>query len=170
MSVKKIYPTLPSGHSIFCDDVRHEISGKKTIVGIYSTHLFVSEIPSVLPKLCICITFRDDIFIDDNVTFRVFFERIGDDETIDLETITLEDDLTNSELLIEIEVETPSEVVRPAQEAFVMREGKFEFQISPFNITSRGKLKVRAYRGDLEILLGTLIIENSSEESQQHAR
>ncbi len=38
--------------SQFCDDVRHEIGGKYSLIGCYGGYLQVSPIPSVLPKLC----------------------------------------------------------------------------------------------------------------------
>jgi hypothetical protein len=39
--------------TIFCDDIRHETSGKLTLVGMYSDSLFVSQWPATLPRLCL---------------------------------------------------------------------------------------------------------------------
>ncbi len=41
-------------HTIYCDDVRHEIGGKVSLIGCYSSDLIVSRraFPIVLPKLC----------------------------------------------------------------------------------------------------------------------
>lgn len=39
--------------AIFCDDIRHEIGGKISLIGIYGPKLFVREFPAVLPKLCV---------------------------------------------------------------------------------------------------------------------
>jgi hypothetical protein len=42
------------GHVVFCDDVRREIDGKLTLVGVYSSNLTVfGGFPAVLPKLCV---------------------------------------------------------------------------------------------------------------------
>lgn len=38
-------------YGIFCDDIRHEVTGKFTLVGCYSDHLLVAEVPTALPKL-----------------------------------------------------------------------------------------------------------------------
>ncbi|HUV96143.1 MAG TPA: hypothetical protein VMV98_01620 [Acidobacteriaceae bacterium] len=40
-------------HSTFCDDIRHEVGGKLTLVGIYAGDLLVPTFPCVLPKLCL---------------------------------------------------------------------------------------------------------------------
>lgn len=39
--------------TIFCDDIRHETSGKLTLVGVYSDSLVVSTLPATLPRLCL---------------------------------------------------------------------------------------------------------------------
>lgn len=36
----------------FCDDIRHEIGGKFTLVGCYSGEMIIDKLPAVLPKLC----------------------------------------------------------------------------------------------------------------------
>jgi hypothetical protein len=42
------------GHVVFCDDVRREIDGKLTLVGVYSGNLTVfGGFPAVLPRLCV---------------------------------------------------------------------------------------------------------------------
>jgi hypothetical protein len=41
--------------TLFCDDIRHEVSGKLTFVGVYSSHLFVPKFPITLPKLCLAV-------------------------------------------------------------------------------------------------------------------
>jgi hypothetical protein len=44
------------GHVVFCDDVRQEIDGKLTLVGVYNGNLTVfGEFPAVLPKLCLVV-------------------------------------------------------------------------------------------------------------------
>lgn len=37
--------------TIFCDDVRHEVGGKMTYVGVYGTTMYVREFPLNLPQL-----------------------------------------------------------------------------------------------------------------------
>ncbi len=37
----------------FCDDIRHEMGNKLSLMGCYQGELIVPEIPIVLPKLCV---------------------------------------------------------------------------------------------------------------------
>lgn len=39
--------------TIFCDDIRHELGGKLSYIGVYSGDLFVPSFPVTLPKLCL---------------------------------------------------------------------------------------------------------------------
>lgn len=41
--------------TIFCDDIRQEISGKISYIGVYSSMLFVNAFPITLPKLCLSV-------------------------------------------------------------------------------------------------------------------
>lgn len=43
-------------HVDYCDDIRQEIGGKITLVGIYSGKCLLQSIPGVLPKLCIALS------------------------------------------------------------------------------------------------------------------
>ena len=42
--------------TIFCDDIRHELGGKLSFIGVYTGHLFVRTFPVTLPKLCLALT------------------------------------------------------------------------------------------------------------------
>ena len=46
-------------YAIICDDIREEIRGKLSFIGIYGSNILVSKIPFVLPKLCFAISYRD---------------------------------------------------------------------------------------------------------------
>jgi hypothetical protein len=39
----------------FCDDIREEVGGKLSFMGIYSNDMIVPGFPFVLPKLCIAV-------------------------------------------------------------------------------------------------------------------
>lgn len=39
--------------ALYCDDIRHEKTGKVSIIGIYGQKLIVNTIPTTLPKLCV---------------------------------------------------------------------------------------------------------------------
>lgn len=41
--------------TLFCDDIRHELGGKLSFIGVYSSGLFVPAFPATLPKLCLMV-------------------------------------------------------------------------------------------------------------------
>jgi len=41
--------------TLFCDDIRQEMAGKVSFIGVYSSSLFVQGFPVVLPKLCLAV-------------------------------------------------------------------------------------------------------------------
>lgn len=41
---------------LWCDDVRHELGNKMSMMGIYGSDLVVPQVPVILPKLCAVIT------------------------------------------------------------------------------------------------------------------
>lgn len=43
-------------YSIFCDDIRNEINGKISLMGIFGNLMYLPEFPAVLPKLCAVLT------------------------------------------------------------------------------------------------------------------
>ena len=38
--------------TILCDDIRQEMGGKTSLMGLYDHHIVVPEVPFVLPKVC----------------------------------------------------------------------------------------------------------------------
>lgn len=145
-----IYPSLPSGYTIFCDDIRHETTGKVTFVGTYGTRLFIATVPSIVPRICCAVTYREATDAFGKVAIRVIHE-VDEDEKV----------------LGQIEYEiSPNDLPEPdCDEPFVMREAKFFFEISPFAVPGPGLLKVRAFRDDNEIRLGSLKIEMGAQEA-----
>lgn len=54
-------------YSIFCDDIRHEVNGKLSLIGTYDTQLFVPKFPATISKLCAIVTIitsEDEPFSD----------------------------------------------------------------------------------------------------------
>lgn len=43
----------PYLETLFCDDIREEVSGKMTLVGVYGPNLLVQSFPAKIPKLCL---------------------------------------------------------------------------------------------------------------------
>lgn len=59
----------------FCDDIRQEVGGKTTLVGVYQEVLIPDEIPCIIPKLCIFMTIITEHDIAD-VPIEVKYDEI----------------------------------------------------------------------------------------------
>ncbi len=66
-------------HTIYCDDVRLEVGNKQSLMGIYSSDLFVPEFPVALPKLCIVVNLVTPI---DKPLKELTLKVTKDDETL----------------------------------------------------------------------------------------
>jgi hypothetical protein len=54
--------TARRGFTIFCDDIRRELGGKITLVGIYRAEMLIQgKLPIVLPKLGIAILLQTPV-------------------------------------------------------------------------------------------------------------
>jgi hypothetical protein len=53
---------LPFGHTVFCDDIRAEINGKLSIVGMYSGVMGIEgDLPASIPKFGFLVTFFEPL-------------------------------------------------------------------------------------------------------------
>lgn len=68
-------------HSMFCDDIRHEVGGKTSYTGVYTSKLLVPSFPVLVPKLCLVIT----AVTSADTPFKKFSIRILKDDTILIE-------------------------------------------------------------------------------------
>lgn len=153
-----INPSLPSGFVTFCDDIRHEVTGKMTLVGVYGGQMVVGgTLPITLPQICAVITFR---FLPPSApikpVIKIFMS--GQDDPL----FMMETDITPAQGATAV-----AEVARaeddPDRVSFV--QIVITPQIQGLVIAEAGTLKVRAYIGEDEIRLGTLSIMIASEQS-----
>jgi hypothetical protein len=145
-----INPSLPGGYTIFCDDIRHEVSGKETLVGTYTNVMYVKGAPPFkLPKVCMAVVFIEETDSLEPVTIKVFFP--GDD-----------DDAPSAFM----EYQPQPELIPPPSEEFQMREARMLLELPNAEIKQFGRFRVRAYRGDDEIRLGTLLVAPFPSEEQ----
>src|SRR5438445_2168364 len=74
----------PYGFSVFCDDIRAEVGGKASFIGVYNSIMFMPSFPAVLPKFGIIIFFNEPAEMirtrDFTVNINVFLP--GQDEPI----------------------------------------------------------------------------------------
>lgn len=137
------------GTTIFCDDVREEVGGKKSFVGCYLGSLIThTGFPIVLPTFVIHIVFSESF--EDAIgplQIKVFHEK-RDGERLAL----LEADLPSDRLS-----QTPGR--REGDEVFT---SLMTFRASPLILEEPGSLRVRAYRNNEEFKIGGLRIEEAS--------
>jgi hypothetical protein len=149
--VTVINPSLPSGYTIFCDDIRHEASGKATYVGIYKSVMFLrGEMPVTLPKICFAILLREEPQSKEPVTIKIFFPGQGDED----------------EPGASIGMQLQNVPETPPSSEFTMRDAWMLLEVPNAKIEQYGKFRVRAYRGGDEIRLGTLVVQPFPDENE----
>jgi hypothetical protein len=143
------------GDTIFCDDIRAEIGGKLTFVGMYTTVMFVyGTFPFVIPKFALRIVYRqrhDSIILP--IKFWIFVP--GDsDEKPSIELVIPDEAAQQT-------IDNVMKMAATAQETMQHPYATIFSQmiLSPFLIREPGMLKVRAVRGDRLIRLGALLIK-----------
>jgi hypothetical protein len=144
-----ILPTNPSGFSIFCDDVRYELSGKQLLLGVYDNVMMIAATsPTIIPQLCVLTTMRfDDEMLPKRATLKIIFE---DESFVEQEIASME---------TELPVEVPQEGV---DLLFSDKDGarspqiKSEARIANLILSSNGRIKVRLHVHDNVYALGSL--------------
>jgi hypothetical protein len=152
MAMAVLDPPQVYGYTVFCDDIRQEIGGKFSYIGVYSGFMFVNgSFPITLPKLCLAITFlqRREI-LDANIGLRIYLPGETDDDAPSIQA-----DLQEQKEGIVAE-QTAAEVAGlPKPDiSFVAMHAKMLF--SPVVITQAGDIRVRAVRKGELIRLGGL--------------
>jgi hypothetical protein len=148
--VISVRTATPSGMSIFCDDIRQEINGKVSLIGVYAGDLILfGTLPGILPRLSIR---------------TVYFERPGESsDPIEL-LVYLPgdpDDKPSMRGMMAFKRPTPEEEKKLIEEYEVYSSDPLitlisHTEIVPLVLTQEGLIRVRARRGDLEIKLGSL--------------
>lgn len=145
------YPALPGGYAIFADDIRQEVMGKVTLVGTYFTELVVrGEPPFLIPQLSIMVVYRDDpAALPKDVTFRVLHERPEQEDEVLWEV-----NLT----LPKPEEDQLAPKLSSDPHARRMIELRAFPRFVPFAFAEEGQISVRAFAGDDEVRIGTLLL------------
>jgi len=130
------------GLTEFCDDIRDEVDGKKSLIGVYTGDLFVDRgFPAIIPQLAVYVTLVEPFDQSrEPVTVKVFVPGEKADQVIvdvDLPVDRFEraDNISDSECLYSV----------------------LSFRMTPLLIFREGRIKVRAYKGSEEIKLGTIL-------------
>ncbi len=146
----------PYGVTIFCDDIRPEVGGKLSYMGVYNGTMFVAgDLPITFPKFCISVHYHEFVLPEDkrptgNVPFKIFMP--WDEEgTPSLTSEFPMEEARKSSQLAEFREQAPAD-----SDHLILTQAHLAF--APFAISRYGYIRVRAYWGTEEIRLGALRI------------
>jgi hypothetical protein len=137
-------PRSPFGYTIFCDDVRQENSGKFLYIGVYAADMIIhGQPPGVLPTFAAIIHYAEQADEQGDAIIRLKMYVPGTDQPIaDLPV----DPATMKSVPLPPYLEGEDRIIRAS----------IPLKFSPLVIPQEGLIKVRAYRGEDELRLGTL--------------
>jgi hypothetical protein len=144
------------GFSLFCDDIRMEIGGKMTVVGIYQTEMILNgTFPFIVPKFQIIVMYFE-VFgsISSDVTFRVTSP--GPEAA----------DMTISENKIERrKIPSPPNIPNLDESDERIWSARVPFLFAPLLLPREGRIRVRAHYDDgTELRLGSLGVRTAKSE------
>ncbi len=137
----------------YCDDIRHENTGKMILVGVYSSTMYVASYPTTLPKLCISIravTPADTPF--EKVVMRIY---------------------RDEELLLEVPADPDRLMVNSLEDAKSSGSNtgvqalQFLATISPFQLTNDCVIRVKAETESEELRCPVLKVEQAQSPSSE---
>jgi len=156
--MKIVSKETPSGETIFCDDIRMEVGNKTSYIGIYSGSINLDKPPPTqLAKFALAIYYSERPGEStDPVRLAIFLP--GD--TNDAPTV-------NAELPVEQMRSRPAPSMMEFDDPAITV--MMHVVIAPLRINEEGLIKVRAYRGDLEIKLGAIHVLSKPPENEPGA-
>lgn len=146
----------PFGISLFCEDIREEVGGKRSLMGVFDTDLIVPHFPIVIPKLAVLIRLIvPSDFVVGVLTWKIYFP--GD--KIESPAFKTEGNLVESEL------EDPGAQPEDWQDEDVTTVREFDqgAVFSPVRIKHEGLIKVRVDVGGITVKAGVLRVQASQE-------
>ena len=143
---KTVPAPTPYGYTLFCDDIRQEINGKVSLIGVYGGDLIVAgPLPVALAKLALRITYIEQPG-ESTEPVEIHIYLPGNPDGQPIQRIPLPVDFRS------MAPDPHPGLTDPLLIAV------FNMEFSPLPLQQEGQIKVRAYRGDLEIRLGTLLV------------
>ena len=149
-------PRVSWGITSFCDDIRFEIGGKITLVGIYQSDLLLPAntiLPAHLPKLALMVRYNElKGSMTEDIDFKVFFPGSADP------ILTMKAERSS---ILQTPVIDP-----PDDDSEQLYNISFPLILGPLPIVCEGPIKVRAYCGGVVTRLGRLVVKKLTEEQQ----
>lgn len=143
----------PYGVTLFCDDIRQEVNGKTTLVGVYGPELIVLGEDSVtMPILALSMR----LLIPPDLKFK------------NVKIVISLQSGSESKMLAELdEIKMPDReslektTTIPPEGAMALFNGHVSF--SPFVAIPNDVIRVRAYIDDLEVRMGSLKVTSTND-------
>jgi hypothetical protein len=139
------------GSSLFCDDIRQEIAGKVSLIGVYGSDMILPvDFPATAAKLCVHITYVEVTNeFQGNLSLKISMKTNDSDNLIHTEEIARQDIIStlhpNAQLLIGEDGERVN----------ILR---FHVVFTPLPIPEECFIKVRMTCGDVVTKMGALWI------------
>ena len=131
-------------HAIYCDDIRHEIGGKTTLVGVYGDALIVHKFPQDIPKLCI----RLEMATPASQPF----------ETISIH-VALNDKILGETTLDKEQIGPPPHNEKSDADGQMVQVLRFDFVLPPMTLNAPGALNFKIITEKGQLPAPTLLIQ-----------
>lgn len=141
------------GFTIFCDDIRHEIGGKKSYIGCYFNELIIDgSLPVTLPKLSFVVNIVLPFLNSSKGELLVYLPTDADEPTIrsELPRVTDEDRAQFGQAFDRTDADRELRVMA-------------EFVMAPFEVPKAGAIRVVALVEGEEIPCGRLDIRSAAD-------
>jgi hypothetical protein len=140
------------GYTLFCDDIRHEMGGKMSYMGVYRSIMYVPAFPFQLPKLAIAITYLE-------------LKTEKQAETVELLVYLPGDPDDKPSVRAPVSFDAEKVISLPSENPTAERQVSMQtiLEMTPFLVVAPGSIKVRIKRDDEVIKIGRLQIRLKDE-------
>ena len=147
--MKEIDWPSPCGYTVFCDDIRQEVSGKHSLIGAYTGVLLINgTFPFTLPKFAMYVVYTERPGSDvPTRTLKVFFPGEDDNKPrVSAELPPFPKDAPEA-----------GETVGPDPRTLIT----LPIILGPTKFKEKGRIRVRMFRGEEVIKLGALSVDTN---------
>lgn len=150
----------PFGYTLFCDDIREEVNGKRTLVGMYNSAMIINDaFPVALPRLALYISFIEEVGAMGPVEIKLY---LPGDEELPTHSFALEVDEARKRAAVAKELAS-----RPKSETFdAIVPHTAVVVLSPLEFRCEGMMRVRVERGGMVYRIGTLQVIGQPDETE----
>jgi len=147
------------GFSLFCDDIRHEMGGKYSLMGLYQRDMFFPSstvFPTIVPKFVIFVKYYEQVgAFSDDLVLKISLP--GDDQ----------DNTSVTQVIPRQEMTDENKpVIDNDDDSGLLYSLSLPIILSPFTIKCAGYVSVRIYCGSEKVRLGRLMLRIVGEDEK----